>query len=197
MARFLWLVFSLVVLVWLTGKWALAWLAFVPVSSELFHGNIHLQMAALLVIGWSAWIPLAKPTAVIVAAADIALHPRRALLPVATASPVVVLSILIQRDTWSDWIAHLLTVPSDPGGDARIAILFPVRLLAASVLSFAAWRLRRTWLLAPALALSLPILWFHSLAVLTAVPRLYAADRASRAVSEAATTPEPDLRPLS
>ena len=171
-----WLAFSMAVLVWLTGRWALAWLALLPVSWELFHGNIHLQMAALLCAGWSAWLPLAKPSAIVVAMADVAMRRRAALLPIATVLIVVVVSLVIQPATWVDWIQHLLAVSADAGGDARIPIPWLVRLPFAAVLSFLAWRLGRTWLLAPALALSLPILWFHGLAVLTAVPRLWAAD---------------------
>src|SRR5687768_1851526 len=37
-------------LVWLTRSWALAWCGFPPVASELFHGNIHIAMAALIVV---------------------------------------------------------------------------------------------------------------------------------------------------
>ena len=174
-----WLAFSMAVLVWLTGRWALAWLAFLPVSWELFHGNIHLQMAALLCVGWSAWLPLAKPSAIVVTLADIAMRRRAALLPIATALVVIGVSVVLQPATWVDWIEHLLAVSPDAGGDARIAVPWLVRLPFAAVLSFLAWRLRRSWLLAPALALSLPILWFHGLAVLTAVPRLWARDHVS------------------
>jgi hypothetical protein len=174
-----WLAFSMAVLMWLTGRWALAWLAFLPVSWELFHGNIHLQMAALLVVGWSAWLPLAKPSVIVVAIADVAMRRRTALVPVLTALGVCAVSVVLQPATWADWIRHLLAVSPDAGGDARIAVPWLVRLPAAAGLSFLAWRLGRTWLLAPALVLSLPILWFHGLALLAAVPRLWTRDRAA------------------
>jgi len=167
-----WLAFSMGVLIWLTGRWALAWLAFLPVSWELFHGNIHLQMAALLVVGWSAWLPLAKPSAIVVAIADVAMRRRAAIVPLASVGVVVAVSLVLQPATWADWVEHLLAVPADAGGDARIAIPWLVRIPAAALLSFLAWRLRRPWLLAPALLVSLPILWLHGLAVLAAVPRL-------------------------
>jgi len=160
------------VLIWLTGRWALAWLAFLPVSWELFHGNIHLHMAALLVVGWSAWLPLAKPSAIVVAMADVAMRRRAAIVPLASVGVVVAVSLVLQPATWADWVEHLLAVPAGAGGDARIAIPWLVRIPAAALLAFLAWRLRRPWLLAPALLVSLPILWFHGLAVLAAVPRL-------------------------
>jgi hypothetical protein len=178
LARLAWLAVSLLVLGWLTGRWALAWLAFLPVTWELFHGNIHLEMAALLVVGWSAWLPLAKPTAIVVAIADIAMRRRAALLPIVSALVIVAISMVVQAATWGDWVRHLLTVSSDAGGDARIPIPWLARLPFAVALSVLAWHRRQTWLLAPALALSLPILWFHGLAVLTAVPRLWERDRA-------------------
>jgi hypothetical protein len=173
-----WLAFSMATLIWLTGRWAIAWLAFLPVSWELFHGNVHLQMAALLCIGWSAWLPLAKPSAIVVTIADVAMRGWRATrLPIATVVVVCAVSIVLQPATWADWVRHLLTVSADAGGDARIPIPWLARLPFAAILSFLAWRLRRSWLLAPALVLSLPILWFHGLAILAAAPRLLAADR--------------------
>ena len=39
-------------LVWLGGRWALAWLCFVPVVIELYHGNIHLLIGAAIVLGF-------------------------------------------------------------------------------------------------------------------------------------------------
>jgi hypothetical protein len=138
-------------------------------------------MAALLCLGWSAWLPLAKPSAIVVTLADLVMRGwRAARLPVVTVLAVCAVSLLLQPATWADWIQHLLAVSPDAGGDARIPIPWVARLPVAAVLSFLAWRWRRSWLLAPALVLSLPILWFHGLAVLAAVPRLWTADQRRR-----------------
>ena len=50
LAYWLWFGILFAVLVWLGRDWALAWLAFPPVASELYHGNIHLLIAAALVL---------------------------------------------------------------------------------------------------------------------------------------------------
>ena len=169
-ARLGWLGLDVALLVWLTGRWALAWCAFLPVSSELFHGNVHLVMAALLAAGWSSLLPLAKPSTIVVAVADLALGRGRVALVLAVA--VVAVSLVVQPATWVEWIHYLLQISPEFGGDARIAIPLVVRMMVATALSFAAWRWRTPWLLAPALALSLPIMWIHGLSVLAAIPRL-------------------------
>ena len=50
LAYWIWFGVLFAVLVWLARDWALAWLAFPPVASELYHGNIHLLIAAALVL---------------------------------------------------------------------------------------------------------------------------------------------------
>jgi len=127
-------------------------------------------MAVALVAGWSAWLPLAKPSVVVVTAADFAM--RRNVGPAVLAAVVVMISLVIQPDVWGDWVRHLLEVSQDAGGAARIPVPLIMRMPVAALLSVVAWRTRRPWLLAPAMALSLPILWIHGLAVLTAIPRL-------------------------
>ena len=67
MGYWLWTALGAGALIWLTGRWALAWLLFPPVTSELFHGNVHLLMAAALVLGFRAtpawaFVGLAKVT---------------------------------------------------------------------------------------------------------------------------------------
>ena len=170
LARIGWLALDAVILVWLTGRWALAWCAFLPVSSELFHGNVHLVMAGLLAAGWSSFLPLAKPSTIVVALADLALGRGRIALRVVLA--LVAVSLVLQPATWIDWFRLVLEIPPESGGNARIAIPLVARMIVATALSFAAWRWRTPWLLAPALALSLPIMWIHGLSVLTAIPRL-------------------------
>ena len=39
-------------LAWMARRWTLAWLAFPPVLIELYHGNIHLLLAAAIVLGF-------------------------------------------------------------------------------------------------------------------------------------------------
>ena len=50
-AYVVWTILMVGLLIWMTRSWALAWCGFPPVASELFHGNIHIAMAALIVVG--------------------------------------------------------------------------------------------------------------------------------------------------
>lgn len=180
LGRLGWLALDAVILVWLTGRWALAWCAFLPVSSELFHGNVHLVMAGLLAAGWSSFLPLAKPSTIVVAVADLAFGRGRIALLVVLV--LVAVSLVLQPATWMAWFRLVLKIPPESGGDARIAIPFVARMTVATTLSFGAWRWRTPWLLAPALALSLPIMWIHGLSVLTAIPRLRRTTRPASAM---------------
>lgn len=173
------------VLVWLTRGWAVAWCAFPPVASELFHGNVHLLMAAALVAGFryaAIWtfLPLAKvSTGVVLLWPLLRREWSRLLPPILTGLVVVVLSVLIQGiDIWTAWIHHLgvrATQPEDGGALLDISLL--VRLpVAIAIASWGALTGRR-WPGAVAVTLAMPLLWFHSLAVLVAVQRLSGSPR--------------------
>jgi hypothetical protein len=178
-----WFAIQFGVLVYLTGRWALAWLLFLPVTSELYHGNIHLLLAGSLVAGYRwpafwAFLPLSKITTGSVLLDPLIRRDWRRLRTVALAVLVlVVVSELLTPNAWGDWIGRLLgaRLPTlDQGGAAALEIPLALRLGAAVVIIvWAAWTDRR-WPLAIALALSLPQLWIHGLSILTAIPRLRA-----------------------
>ena len=47
-----WDAFLIVNLVWLTGRMTLVWLVFLPVPLELYHGNVHILLATVCVLGF-------------------------------------------------------------------------------------------------------------------------------------------------
>lgn len=65
---FAWTCLGIGTVLWLGGRWSLALFAFPPVAIELYHGNIHLLIAAATALGfrhpwtWS-FVLLTKPTA--------------------------------------------------------------------------------------------------------------------------------------
>ena len=175
----LWTALNLAALAWMARRWTLAWLAFLPVSSELFHGNVHLLMAAALVLGlrsspW-AWALIAVKLSTLVVLLDWVLRRqwRRLLACLLPLGVVVVVSLVLQPGDWIDWVTHLLERSSGQH-DTGAQILIPpwLRLpIATALVVAAAWR-GLPWLLAPAMVLAMPILWWHSLAALVAIQPL-------------------------
>lgn len=175
-AYWIWFGFLFAVLVWLARDWALAWLAFPPVVFELYHGNIHLLLAAALVISMRfpagyAFLALSKVSPGVTALWWLV---RREWRPLAVAlgasAAVIAVSVALTPSLWVDYLTHLSSEANNAPN--LIAIPLLVRLpLAAALVAYAAWR-DRPWMLAPAVVLALPLLWVHGLAVLVAITPL-------------------------
>jgi hypothetical protein len=187
-AYWLWFGFLFAVLIWLARDWALAWLAFPPVVSELFHGNIHLLLAAALVISMRfpagyAFLALSKVSPGVTAIWWLVRRQWRGLaIALTSTGVVVVLSVAFAPALWLQYLDHIST----EGNHAPNLIAIPllVRLpFAALLTAIAAWR-NRPWMLAPAVVLALPLLWFHGLAVLVAMTPLWRRGRLVRAPAE-------------
>ncbi len=179
MGYWLWTAVGAGALIWLTGRWALAWLLFPPVTSELFHGNVHLLMAAALVLGFRvtpawAFVGLAKITTGVIGLWPLLRREwRTVLVLVATVAIVCLPSLILAPELWARWIDHLLVRGAEPNlWGAEIGIPLVLRFAVAVLLIGWGSRGDRRWVLAPAVTLALPILWFHGLAILTALPRL-------------------------
>ena len=183
-AYWIWFGVLLLVLVWLARDWALAWLAFPPVASELFHGNIHLLIAAALVL--SLRHPAAYPFLVLtkVAPGVTALwwvmrrEWRSLAIALGTAVILIAASFITTPSEWIAWVTHVSEVPDQATNLLAIPLL--VRLPVAAALVVIAARLDRPWLLAPAIVAALPLLWFHGLAALVAITPLRRMRRTSR-----------------
>ena len=175
----LWTALGAGALLWLTRRWAIAWLLFPPVTTELFHGNIHLLMAAALALGFrvtAAWafVAMAKVTTGIVGLWPL-LRREWAVAGVLVAGVAIVSipSVILAPDQWGQWIDHLFLRGAEPSlWGAEIGVPLPIRLAVALPLIVWGSRRDRRWVLAPAVVLAMPILWFHGLAVLAAIPRL-------------------------
>jgi hypothetical protein len=176
-AYWLWFGFLMLVLVWLARGWALAWLMFPPVPAELFHGNVHLLIAAALVLSLrypAAYVFLVlSKVAPGVTAIWWAIRGEWRSLGVAlgAAGLLIAVSILLAPSQWIAWVSHISVVPDQATNLLAVPLL--VRLpLAAGLVAIAAWR-NQPWLLAPAVVAALPLLWFHGLAVLVAITPLW------------------------
>ncbi len=174
-----WTGLGLIALVWLTRRWALAWLVFPPVISELYHGNVHLFIAVGIVVGFrfaSAWalVALVKVTSGVVGLWPLVRRDWHAVgVILATVALVTATTVLISPRLWVEWVQQLLVRAAEPNlWGAEIGIPLLIRLPAAVALTVWGAHTGRRWVLAPAVALSMPSLWVHSLAILASLPRL-------------------------
>lgn len=190
LAYWLWFAVLFVVLVWLARDWALAWLAFPPVVSELYHGNIHLLLAAALVL--SLRHPIAYPFLVLskVSPGVTALWyvVRREWRNLATAlgvaGVIVGLSFVMAPGLWWAYLTHISSEANSAPN--LVAVPLALRLPAAALLVVFAARTNRPWILAPAAVLSVPLLWFHGFSILVAITPLRRASRGRRMPAMAA-----------
>jgi hypothetical protein len=166
---------------WLGGRrWWLAVLAFPPVSVELYHGNVHLLIAAAIALGFRypatwAFVLLTKVTPGVGLIWFLARREWRSLAIALGATGVLVaISLAIDGGLWSQWIdKELLVSLRQPPDQPQLPIPLLVRLPAAALLVAWGGRTDRRWTVPAAAALAMPVLWFAALSVLAAIPALY------------------------
>lgn len=189
---------SMAALVWLVGwRWAgFAVVLYPPAMIDLLNGNIHILLAAALVAGaWPALLLTKFTTGVGLLAPLLERRWRLLAWTVGVTAALCLLSIAILGvGVWRDYFAMLSEGAGRTQVGHAIPLPFLVRLPFAVALVAAATRWR--WLLPFGVMLALPAVWWSSLALLVAVPRL-AASAAAR--QPAAPRPAPALarlRPL-
>jgi hypothetical protein len=161
-------------LVVLTGR---RWLAAGVVLGlmELAGGNIHLLLAAAIVLGfrwpwtWSL-VLLTKITPGIGLLWFVVRREWRNLaIALAGTAAIVAVSFLLLPDAWFAWAEVLGRVAGRDGTWAAVPIPFVIRLPAAIVVVvWGAWTGRR-WTVPVASMLALPALWYGGLSMLLAV----------------------------
>lgn len=179
---FLWASFLVVNLVWLTGRMALVWLAFLPVSLELFHGNVHLLLATVCVLGfeypalWSIGL-LTKVTPGVSLLWFVVRREWRSLaIALGATAAIAAVSFAIAPGAWFDWLRFLTSSnATGPEANASYQWLIPplwLRIAAAAGLIVWGARTDRRWVVPVATAIAMPVFWIITPALLTAVPRL-------------------------
>ena len=184
----LWTIASLVVLIWLVRPWPWALLILLlPWTYELFVGQVHLFIAAVIVLGfrypwlWALNI-LTKVTPGIGLLWFLVRQEWRSLGIALGASAVIALvSFVLSPTAWFDWIAFLR-------GSTGSGELLYVRLVAASAIVVAGAFTGRPWVVPIAVWLALPVVWIESWVILLAIIRLRERVPAMRL---AATTVQP------
>ncbi|HEX8026353.1 MAG TPA: glycosyltransferase 87 family protein [Candidatus Limnocylindrales bacterium] len=207
----LWTIVIGVALLWMAGPWSLFLLALLPVSSDLYLGNIHILMAAAIVGGfrrpWLWSFPLLTKPSVGVGLLWFVL--RREWRPLAIAigatAALSLAALILQPALWPAWIDYLLRTGVSPTiGPLASWIPIPLLLrLPASVL-LVAWgaltsrgTTNRAWTVPIAGMLALPVLWTVGLSMLIGVlallrrPDLVPAAPGAEAGQDTNRTPAP------
>jgi hypothetical protein len=191
-----WTALLAAVAIWLARPWpwALLVLAF-PLSQELLKGNIHLLLAAAIVLGFRwpgtwAFVLLTKITPGVGLLWFAVRREWRALAIVAVATTAIVAASVVigliagyGAKPWLDWLDLLRR---EGGSDWR----FPVRLVAAVVIVVWGARTDRPWTVPLAAMIALPVVWIDSFSMLLGCVAL------SRQRSAAPTTEARLVRPL-
>ncbi len=181
----IWIAVMVAALVFLGGRWSLALLAVPPLGLELEHGNVHLLIAAAIVLGfrwpwtWS-FVLLTKVTPGIGLLWFAARREWRNLaIALGFTAAVSAAAYLLAPALWSQWV-HALLVNSGQTQDYSVPSPLVIRLPLAILLVLWGARTDRPWTVGVAAMLALPIIWVHGLVVaFAAVPflRRQAAER--------------------
>jgi hypothetical protein len=169
-------------LVWQAGLWTAVALLLIPVFADLTLGNIHLLLAAAILVGFrypAAWafVLLTKITPGVGLVWFAARREWRNLaIALGGTAAIAAVSFVIAPIAWFDWVGVLRATAAYPWPVFTINLgPLPLRLMAAALLVFWGARTDRRWTVALGATLALPILYVNGLATLVAlVPLLRA-----------------------
>jgi hypothetical protein len=178
----LWTGFLAACLVWLTRRHALMWLAFVPVSLELYHANVHLLLAVVCVLGfrypalWSIGLLTKVTPGISLLWFAVRGEWRSLAIALGSTAAIAAVSFAVAPGAWSDYVGFVQSsMTTGPIVNNAYQWLVPplaVRLAVAAALVCWGARTDRRWVVPVAVMLAMPVLWITAPAVLTAVPRL-------------------------
>ncbi len=169
-----WYVLLVTTLAWLGQRRMLMLLAFPPVALDLYHGNIHLLLAAAIVLGMrypAAWsfVLLTKVTPGIGLLWFAARREWRSLaIAVGATGLIVGATFVFLPAQWLGWLAMLSDSAGTPPPGPALPIPLLLRMPVAALIVL--WGARRDarWTVPVAAALALPALWPGGFAVLAA-----------------------------
>lgn len=169
-----WYVLLVTTLAWLGKRQMLMLLAFPPVALDLYHGNIHLLLAAAVVLGMrypAAWsfVLLTKVTPGIGLLWFAARREWRSLaVALGVTAAVVAATFVMLPSQWISWLEMLRDSAGTPPPWPALPIPLLLRLPVAALIVL--WGARRDarWTVAVAAAISVPAFWPGAFAILAA-----------------------------
>lgn len=190
----LWTALLAAILVGLCRRNTLVWLCFLPIPLELWHGNIHLVLAAVCVLGfrypalWSVAL-LTKVTPGVGLLWFAVRREWRSLgIALGATAVVALVSFVVAPGAWGDWIRFLTdSGVNGPGQNDKEYLRFvpplAIRVVGAAVLVTWGALTDRRWTVPVAATLALPVLWITGPAILAALPALRRVPAAPRAAA--------------
>ena len=177
---FLWIWTALLLgnVIWLGRRGIrVIWLfAFPPVALELYHGNIHLWIAAAIALGfrypWTWGFVLLTKVTPGIGLAWFAV--RREWRPLAIAlgvtGAIAVVSLLYEPNVWREWIDFIGSTP-EGGSVAQFQIPIPLWLRLPAAFALVVWGALndRRWTVPVAATFALPVLWVSGFAICAAL----------------------------
>ncbi len=167
-----WTLASIAVLWWLVRPWPWALLIlFLPWTYELFVGQVHLFIAAAIVLGfrWPAVWAFNLLTKVAPGVGLLWFLVRREWRPLGIAlvstGVIALASFLLAPTAWLDWYRFLA------GSTGSGELLYP-RIAAAAAIVVVGALTDRRWVIPVAVTLALPVVWVESYVILLAIVRL-------------------------
>jgi hypothetical protein len=181
----LWEALMVATVCWLGGRWTLVLLALPPVALELYHGNVHLLMAAAIALGfrypwtWSFVILTKITPGVGLLWFAVRREWRSLFIALGFTAAISLATLAVAPQLWREWIESLFSNLYEPQFYS-VPPAAPIRLpIAAAVVIWGALT-DRPWTVGIAATLGLPIIWPHGLVLaLAAVPFLSLGDRAA------------------
>jgi hypothetical protein len=202
--QFLWLWLGALVAtaLWLGGRRWLWVLAFPPVALELYHGNIHLLIAAAIALGFrypAAWafVLVTKVTpGVGLLWFAVRREWRNLAIALGVTAALVAVSLAVDFRLWGMWIDQQLLVSlRQPPNQPQIDLPLLLRLPAAALLVIWGARTDRKWTVPASAALAMPVLWIAAFSVIVAVLTLDRRELQPKARAADARRPTPDRLP--
>ena len=170
----LWTAILVATVIWLGGRRTLWLLALPPVALELYYGNINLLIAAAIALGFRypavwAFVLLTKLTpGVALVWFAVRREWRRLGIALGVTLALALVSIVVDRQRWTDWLA--LLTQSSPAPDQAVGVSLAIRIPIAAVIVAWGARTDRRWTVPVGAAMALPALWLAGLSVLAAIP---------------------------
>jgi len=162
-----WTLIIAMVAVWLARPWPAALLILLlPVSQDVVIGNIHVLMAAAIVLGFRwpgfwAFILLTKVTpGVGLVWFAVRREWRNLAIALGVTASIAIVSFAIAPQTWSDWISVLRGNGGNESGR-----LIPRLVLAVIICAWGGLTDRR-WTMPLAAMIALPVIWSDAFAML-------------------------------
>jgi hypothetical protein len=166
--------------VWLglgSARSLLAVFAFPAVALELYHGNVHLLMAAAIWLGFrfpAAWafVLLTKVTPGVGLVWFAVRREWRSLaIALGVTAVLVALSFVIDGRLWESWLRDSLEATAGGSPLDQFSIPVPLWIRAPAALVLVAWGglTDRRWTVPVGATLALPVLWPSGFAVLAAL----------------------------